>query len=340
MYNGSEYIESCIASIENNSIKDYEIILIDDGSSDNSPQICDTLTGLYDNIKCIHIKNNGVSYSRNLGIKMASGKYVSFVDQDDYLPGNFVEACSILDAYNPDAVYFKWNGTNKRDSLFCQPINLIDDVYEEKSQNFLIANLLHCTNPSVSGYSLVFPWGGIYNREVLLKNQIYFNPDVLICEDVYFNISFLKKSNKIILSNRTTYFYYNNAKSAGKGYNPDASEISIVSNKLIKDIIGDRYSDASIQYGYAYSVIYRYWWCIIADFYHLKNKDSLVKRAKRMRNLSQKQMYIEAFSMLDRDMLLSMPLNMRIFMYLINRNKFYLASLLSKVRIILKGLMI
>ncbi len=84
-YQVEQYIENCINSIENQSFRNYEIIVIDDGSTDMTPQICDNLSNVYKNVKVIHTKNNGLSEARNYGIKHATGKYCIFVDSDDFL---------------------------------------------------------------------------------------------------------------------------------------------------------------------------------------------------------------------------------------------------------------
>ena len=84
-YNVAEYLEKCIESIEQQSIKDYEIILVDDGSTDGTEGLCDIFGGKYENIMVIHQKNTGLSEARNTGIKQASGMYCMFVDADDFI---------------------------------------------------------------------------------------------------------------------------------------------------------------------------------------------------------------------------------------------------------------
>lgn len=85
VYNTEKYLEQCIDSIINQSYKNLEIILVDDGATDNSPQICDSYATRDERIKVIHKKNEGVSVARNTGIKMATGDYLAFVDSDDML---------------------------------------------------------------------------------------------------------------------------------------------------------------------------------------------------------------------------------------------------------------
>ena len=85
IYNVEKYLEQCIDSIINQTLKDIEIILVDDGSPDNCPQICDDYAKKDSRIKVVHKKNGGLSSARNAGIEVATGDYIGFVDSDDYI---------------------------------------------------------------------------------------------------------------------------------------------------------------------------------------------------------------------------------------------------------------
>ena len=91
IYNVDQYLEQCIDSIINQSYKNLEIILVNDGSTDNSKNICDYYSEIDKRIKVVHKKNGGVSSARNTGIDIATGDYIAFVDSDDYLELNMYE---------------------------------------------------------------------------------------------------------------------------------------------------------------------------------------------------------------------------------------------------------
>ena len=97
IYNTEKYINNCIESIVNQGLENYEIILIDDGSTDNSSQICDTLSESNNNIIVYHRKNSGVSASRNFGIKKSTGDKIFFVDSDDTLEPNSLKNIKSID---------------------------------------------------------------------------------------------------------------------------------------------------------------------------------------------------------------------------------------------------
>lgn len=85
IYNVEKYLPRCIESILNQSFKEFELILVDDGSSDNSGKICDIYAEKDERVKVIHKENGGVSSARNVGIKAVNGEYIGFVDPDDYI---------------------------------------------------------------------------------------------------------------------------------------------------------------------------------------------------------------------------------------------------------------
>ena len=91
IYNVESYLERCIQTLLNQTLKDIEIILIDDGSPDHCPQICNEYAQKDSRIKVIHKKNAGLGYARNSGLEIARGKYLAFVDSDDYVEANMYE---------------------------------------------------------------------------------------------------------------------------------------------------------------------------------------------------------------------------------------------------------
>ena len=91
IYNVEKYIKQCVVSIRNQTLEDIEIILVDDGSPDNCPQICDEYKKLDNRIKVVHKKNGGLSSARNAGMRVATGEYIGFVDSDDYIEVDMYE---------------------------------------------------------------------------------------------------------------------------------------------------------------------------------------------------------------------------------------------------------
>ena len=103
IYNSGKYLDKCIDSIVNQTYKNLEIILVDDGSTDNAPEICDEWAKKDERIKVIHQENGGVSKARNVGLDNVTGEYISFVDSDDYVVRNYIDFLYYnLHAYGAD----------------------------------------------------------------------------------------------------------------------------------------------------------------------------------------------------------------------------------------------
>ena len=106
VYNTEKYLSSCIDSIIGQTNVSFEIILVDDGSSDSSPSICDTYANKYDNIKVFHIKNSGPATARNKGFRVAQGEYVTFTDSDDKMePQMLFKMISAGKEYHADIIF-------------------------------------------------------------------------------------------------------------------------------------------------------------------------------------------------------------------------------------------
>lgn len=93
VFNAEKYLERCVSSVLSQTYQNIELILVDDGSNDNSKEMCDEYCAAFHNIKCIHKKNEGVSSARNVGIDMSNGDYILFLDSDDFIDK---EAVSVL----------------------------------------------------------------------------------------------------------------------------------------------------------------------------------------------------------------------------------------------------
>lgn len=119
VYNVEQYLRKCVESLLNQDVCNYEIILVDDGSTDNCPQICDEYALSHKNIRVIHRKNGGLSAARNSGIETAKGEYIMFVDSDDYIESNVLSGLMMqIDRDNLDVLRFKYQNVNEKYEVF------------------------------------------------------------------------------------------------------------------------------------------------------------------------------------------------------------------------------
>ena len=196
-YNAEQYIRSCLDSILQNSkesLSKTEIIVINDGSTDNTLKILASYNQ-YKNIKIHTTKNQGVSAARNLGISLAKGEWVTFIDADDTVNSNFSKVVSLVE--------------NSRSSF------IIFSNYDIETTDKKILT----TQTLQSSMYLSGPWSKIYNRQFLIKYKILFEKDILIGEDMLFNLEVIQNSDAIESYKMGFYNYRQNNNSATRRFN-------------------------------------------------------------------------------------------------------------------------
>lgn len=258
-YNIEDYIGTCLDSLLKQTYKNLEIIVVDDGSSDNTGKIIDEYTVKYENIKVIHKKNAGVSAARNSGIDIASGHYIGFVDGDDIVDDNMFEIL-INNAieYNADISHcgYKMVFPSRIDYYHNTEV-LVEQDNELGLKDLLVGNRVE---PGL--------WNKIYKKE--LFEDIRINENIKINEDLLANYYLFKKSSKSIFYDKCLYNYVLRKNSAS------TSKINI--NKIIdpikvrKEIIED-IEQGSDLYNIAYE---KYIMCLIGVCRNTqirKNKD-------------------------------------------------------------------
>lgn len=200
VYNGSEYLRRCINSIQNQTIKDLEIILIDDGSTDGSGAICDDLEKSDARIRVIHQKNSGLSHSRNVGIKNARGKYVGFVDADDWIS---------LDMY--EILYNDIKSNNGEiSSVKYQIISNDNEIEKTKTANIEVLQgidkLRRYLEVGISNRSNLYSACTKLYKKSLFDN-IHF-PEGKRFEDMATNYKLIQAAEKFIINDKKLYYYF------------------------------------------------------------------------------------------------------------------------------------
>lgn len=196
VYNVEKYLEECLDSIIKQTYKKLQIILIDDGSIDNSGKICDSYQAEDDRINVIHKDNGGLSDARNKGLKIAKGDYLAFVDSDDFITKDYVEyLLKILEKYNADV-----SVCSKQNFIDGGTIKKKDEEAEVVVYTGIAAmeNLLYQKNIENSA------WGKLYKAS--LFKDIYY-PVGKLYEDLGTTYKVLYKAKKVIWSSEKKYFY-------------------------------------------------------------------------------------------------------------------------------------
>lgn len=226
-YNVERYIETCIDSILKQDYVNVEVIAVDDGATDKTPEILNKIALQKEQVKVIHKKNEGVSAARNTGLEAASGTYIIFIDGDDYIATDCVSyMVGLIESTNAEFAFSKKCFTMKEESQTGKCI--VDIVTSEEATAILIS-------PDV----IVGCWNKIYKKSFLDENSIRFRTDLYYGEGLNFITTVAQRASTVVVGNKKVYFYRrNNEQSATsvfdiqKIYNGEKS-IDIIENNLI-----------------------------------------------------------------------------------------------------------
>lgn len=202
-YNCEKTLKRCIDSIINQTYKNIEIIIIDDGSTDSTPQLCDEYNSCYDYIKVVHSKNSGPSSARNTGISLSTGEYITFVDSDDYISESMYQTM-ITNIGNADVIMCNFH-MFKDDNSFDIDIKQMDHFMGNKSYESQYIMKKGCFEQDIVGINMV--WNKLYKSDIIKNNNILFDKNTTVEEDLLFNIDVFSKCETIYMLNDKLYFY-------------------------------------------------------------------------------------------------------------------------------------
>ena len=223
VYNIEKYLSQCIESIINQNYKNIEIILVNDGSTDKSGDICDSYSLKDNRIKVIHKKNEGVSIARNTGLKVATGEYIAFVDGDDLVHKDiYTKLINVINNSKYDLVMCRFYRSffNEENKIEDEPLE--EGEYErnevfEKLILPMIGNDFKNTGKTLIMGAI---WRCLYKKEIIKKNKIEF-PVINIAEDMLFHLNYLGYCNYVYVEKEPLYYYRYNNNSATKKYITD-----------------------------------------------------------------------------------------------------------------------
>lgn len=236
VYNSSSYIGNCISSILKQTYRNIELILIDDGSTDNSKSICIQYANKDKRIKYFYQRNKGVSAARNYGLEKSKGLYIVFVDSDDMIDISMVEElhdCMITQkvkvVMTSGSIVYQ-DASRKRFAFFNEFANDLD--YIQLSQKEIISQVLRYACSSV--------WGMMYDRAVI--ENIRFNESLSNKEDMLFNIQVYLNVPEVYCVNKNHYYYFQHEDSLSKpSYKKTMMYLKVLS--IIKSILSKEYEN-------------------------------------------------------------------------------------------------
>lgn len=249
VYNVEKYINECVDSLISQTYRNVEIILVDDGSTDESGKICDSYATSDSRIKVIHKRNEGLGFARNTGLKAAKGKFVTFIDSDDKADADLVENM-VNGIYEADCdtciggfKRISENGSVRYEEKYDKIIYEGEDVY-----NQLFARMLGSA-PDKHDAVRMSVWNVMYSMDIILKNNIEFPSErVFISEDIIWDSQYYKYAQKAIVIDSTAYNYRITPGSLTQKYKPDMlKKICVLYNEMSNRISGDQMKIIRLQ---------------------------------------------------------------------------------------------
>lgn len=229
IYNAESYLDKCIESLMNQSYKNFEILLIDDGSNDKSLSICNQYAAKDSRIKVFHKENEGIAKTRNYGLSLSSGEYITFVDSDDYVHRNYLQ--SLFEAIED----------NYCELAICSFARFTDDkiIHNKIEKSRVVDNLyleqLLFTDPNIGKAN----WNKLYDAKILKKIKF---PDICLGEDYVVNFEYLKRIKSVSILSDELYYYRITPSSLSnlKEYNRKKMMDQIISRSSVIELIDNK----------------------------------------------------------------------------------------------------
>ena len=219
IYNVEKYLDRCLKFIVSQTYRNLDIILVDDGSPDRCPQMCDEWEKKDSRIRVVHKVNAGLGMARNTGIEHSRGEFIFFFDSDDYIAEDTVEKCvSKAQLTQSDTVLFGRNEVYTDGRIEKIENQFPVDVYES-------AEIVHTLLPGLYTYRFgygVSAWSKMFSMQIIRKYNLRFGSErEVISEDAFFCLDYFSKSSRVALLENNLYYYFKNEKSLSRSYRPD-----------------------------------------------------------------------------------------------------------------------
>ncbi len=290
VYNAEKSLKYCIDSLLSQTFGDFELVLVNDGSTDSSEKICLEYAAAHDNIKVFTIENNGVSAARNFGISKARGKYIAFTDSDDYTEPDYLAELvkPMLEGYSLALCGFNYadNYENKNK----KPV-----VFDETATYTVVnKNMLHkmSSPPFISQ-----PWNKIFKKEIIDEFNIKMPEDMSLGEDMLFNFEYLDKiiNEDFFVINKPLYNYYTaSPTSLLNRYRSDLWSINTTLNKGILNYADKWSPEEAAMTSFRNDAFIRLE-NVLFNTFNKSNKDSLFKKLKYNRKIMKSRDFNELY---------------------------------------------
>jgi len=235
VYNVYRYLERCLNSIVQQNIDNMEVILVDDGSTDESGMMCDEWAKKDIRIRVIHKKNEGLGYARNSGLAIATGQYVTFVDSDDYVAVDaFKKVLDRISTTSAEVCFYGYQVVTLINSFIKQgdPPNQL--IYQGK--DILTKIFIEIIAPTFGAFISPSACSGFYSRKLLNENFIRFLSERdCLAEDMFFKLDVCAVANSIVIYPDWLYYYCLNSSSLSRSYREDRFDAALYKFSMLEN---------------------------------------------------------------------------------------------------------
>lgn len=269
VYNAEKYLAECVDSILTQTIQDLECILVDDGSTDSSPAICDAYAEKDCRVKVIHKANGRAASARNAGMKIAQGTYIAFVDSDDWISPDMYEKMLATSADVCLCDYVRFQG--EQEFPFTQP-NIREGFYDKEQIRKEVYP--HLVMDGIEFPITISNWAMLIKRKVITDNHLSYREDILISEDAPFGSEVLYcASSFAYLKGQRFYHYRVTEGSASKTYKPWWWDSSLKINEETEHFFGN-----CADYDFTQQIKSNMFYLARAEIYYILNNHALSRK--------------------------------------------------------------
>lgn len=239
IYNTEKYLRRCIDSVLNSSYRNFEIILINDGSDDGSADICKEYLNRDSRIKYYEQKNAGVSVARNRGIEESKGEWIVFVDSDDFISEDFLSTIAKEEYQNYDLLIFDFVRLKKEEKEQLSVFPLLGICcYKKKDKIFLTEGVLNSGQLVKNGNTgLRSSFAKAYKKSIICHYSMRFPVEIVIGEDMLFNLEYLQRIETCLYLQKKIYFYELRLNSTSHKFYSEYLQNNIKYQKQVKSIL-------------------------------------------------------------------------------------------------------
>ena len=333
VYNVEKYLHRCMDSIlcQTMEPKDFEVIMVDDGAKDGSPAICDEYSAKYDNFIVIHQPIGGAAAARNTGLEAAHGKYVVFVDPDDYITADYLEVAyntarkhgadiTIFDAVRESNVTVDGKFIRRTDHDKLRDRMEMEGNFNEQLWNHAPSSFVTCDKDDIlsmrcqilypymaskvgkmeftKDIPLSAPWDKCFRRAFLTEKKLKFPSQLKVLDDMTFNFMAFGEAGKIAYVKRPLYHYCIEPDSITNSYKENRPELDMQVFEYLYSAIQNNFPDMNLPIGQAYyaRIIKSFAICCRLCFFNDKNPRPAKERLEQVRSYMDMEPYIDAFA--------------------------------------------